>query len=338
MSPAKIGKLNRLEVRKVWEGEARDFTPWLRDNIDVIGDAVRLEIINPLSEQSTGSFSVDIKAELSTGEIVVIENQYGNSDHKHLGQLITYLCSFEAAVGIWIVEKANYEHISAINWLNEFASGINFYLLKLEAIQIGDSLPAPLLTLVAGPSETARSVGKVKKEDEEKRNARYDFGTRLLDECKLKGLKRFGSSSPSKDAFISSASGVITGVGYYFWINQTTVRIELRIDLGKDSELINVLILHRLMEFQSEIELGFGGDLVFAEMEGSRLCSIRATYETGGYSSEPEQQTAAISEAVDAMIRLEKVTLPLLKKVNLESIKSKAAVQMKELDESANDE
>lgn len=338
MSTAKIGKLNRLEVRKVWEGEAKDFTPWLRDNIDVIGDAVKLEIINPLSEQSAGSFSVDIKAELSTGEVVVIENQYGSSDHKHLGQLITYLCSFEAAVGIWIVEKANYEHISAINWLNEFSSGINFYLLKLEAIQIGDSLPAPLLTLVAGPSETARSVGKVKKEDEEKRNARYDFGTRLLEECKQKGLTRFGSSSPSKDAFISSASGVIPGVGYFFWINQTTLRIELRIDLGKDSELINVMILERLLEFQIEIEEGFGGQLDFSEMKGSRLCSIRVAFETGGYSSEPDQQAAAISEAVDAMIRLEKVTLPLLKKVNLDTIRIKAAAKAKELEESDNNE
>jgi len=36
----------------------------------------------------------------------------------------------------------------------------NFYLLKVEGIRIGDSEPAPLLTLIVGPSEESREAGK----------------------------------------------------------------------------------------------------------------------------------------------------------------------------------
>ena len=44
-----------------------------------------------------------------------------------------------------------------ISWLNE-SSSADFYLLKIEAIRIGNSEPAPLLTQIVGPSEEAREL------------------------------------------------------------------------------------------------------------------------------------------------------------------------------------
>jgi len=48
-------------------------------------------------------------------------------------------------------------------------------LLKIEAIRIGNSEPAPLLTLIVGPSEESRTVGEKKKEMAERHNLRYNF-------------------------------------------------------------------------------------------------------------------------------------------------------------------
>ena len=76
------------------------------------------------------------------GQVVIIENQLTKSDHDHLGKLITYLTAIEAKVAIWIVSDPRPEHVGAIGWLNE-SSPAAFYLLKLEAIKIGDSTPAP---------------------------------------------------------------------------------------------------------------------------------------------------------------------------------------------------
>ena len=85
-----IGKIERVKLRDVWKHEAYDLTRWLQDNIDVLNEAIDLNISNPEIEQSAGSFKVDIVAEDDSGNPVIIENQLEKSDHDHLGKLITY--------------------------------------------------------------------------------------------------------------------------------------------------------------------------------------------------------------------------------------------------------
>lgn len=55
-----------------------------------------------------------------------------------------------------------------------------FFLLKVQAFRIGESPPAPLFTIEAGPSVERVSVGKVKKEIAEGENSRFQFFDQLL--------------------------------------------------------------------------------------------------------------------------------------------------------------
>ena len=135
-------------LRKVWSNEARDFTTWLEKNIGVLNDAIDLSLSNVKREESAGNLSVDLVAENESGNRVIIENQLGESDHNHLGKLITYLTVIGAKTAIWIVADATPEHRRAIRWLNE-SSPASFYLLKLEE---GSSLSEPLLTTIVDPS------------------------------------------------------------------------------------------------------------------------------------------------------------------------------------------
>lgn len=84
-----LGKIKKLDVRKVWSNEASDFAPWLakEENIALLGNAVGLELEVENTEVAVGPYSADILAkDTGTGHYVVIENQLGKTDHDHLGK------------------------------------------------------------------------------------------------------------------------------------------------------------------------------------------------------------------------------------------------------------
>ena len=118
-----LGKITREhDLRTVWSNEAQAFTPWLAEHLDVLGDALGITIELEERESSVGAFSLDILArDQDSGEAVVIENQIEQSDHEHLGKLITYAFGKDAKYIVWIVKDAREEHRAAIEWLNKIS-------------------------------------------------------------------------------------------------------------------------------------------------------------------------------------------------------------------------
>ena len=118
-----LGKITREhDLRTVWSNEAQAFTPWLAEHLDVLGDALGITIELEERESSVGAFSLDILArDQDSGEVVVIENQIEQSDHEHLGKLITYASGKDAKYIVWIVKDAREEHRAAIEWLNKIS-------------------------------------------------------------------------------------------------------------------------------------------------------------------------------------------------------------------------
>ena len=113
-----LGRLKEIiDLRRVWKHEALDFTPWLaqEDNLALLADAVGLEITLDETESSVGDFNVDIYAtETGTDRKIIIENQLEDTNHDHLGKLITYASGKSADIVIWVVKRAREEHRSAI--------------------------------------------------------------------------------------------------------------------------------------------------------------------------------------------------------------------------------
>ncbi len=124
-----LGRLVPVELRKHWEDEAQDFTPWLaeNENISLLGEAIGLLDLQVVGkEMPVGSFKVDILAQDTSSDsdrYVVIENQLEKTNHKHLGQLLTYASGYNAGVIVWIAEKIDEEHRKTLDWLNEKTSG-----------------------------------------------------------------------------------------------------------------------------------------------------------------------------------------------------------------------
>lgn len=78
-------------LREVQPHEALDFTPWLAENIELLSNAIGIDIAVKEIEDPVGSFNVDIYGyEIGTDKPIIIENQLENTNHDHLGKLITY--------------------------------------------------------------------------------------------------------------------------------------------------------------------------------------------------------------------------------------------------------
>lgn len=308
-----IGKIQRVPLREVWRHEAYDFTSWLQDNLDVLNEALGLDLTSADREQAAGSFSVDLVAESSGGDPVIIENQLERSDHDHLGKLITYLTAYEAKVAIWIVAEPRPEHTRAIAWLNETTSA-TFYLIKAEAIRISDSAPAPLLTVIVGPSDEARTVGAVKRDLAARHYERHDFWTRFLEFAKTRS-KLHAHISPGYETWIGTGAGRM-GLVYNYVVNQRDSRVELYIDRGKDNDELNASIFDELATHRVEIESTFGGELVWQRLEGRRACRIMSPVAIGGYRDEDKFDDLA-EALVDHMQRLARALSPHVQKLTV---------------------
>ena len=302
-----VGRLERVRLRDVWSHEAQDFTPWLAENIDVLNNAIDLSLSIVEREHPAGDFSVDLVAEDESGNPVIIENQLERSNHDHLGKLITYLTAIGAKAAIWIVSDPRPEHISAISWLNESSSS-SFYLLKLEAVRIEDSPPAPLLTLIVGSSEESQEAGETKKEFTERYILRHRFWTQLLERAQKKTSLHV-NTLPNNSNCIKTSTG--NGEFYFrYLVQRHTSDIELYIDRGKDADSENEKIFDTLEKAKRKIEETFGEPLEWQRLEGQRSCRIGKRFSLGGYRDDEDKWQEIQDTTIDAMIRLEAALRP----------------------------
>lgn len=157
-----LSKLKKVQLREVWEHEALDFTNWLaqEQNLAELSSEIGLNIKLIKTEANVGTFNVDILAqEESSDRKIIIENQLEDTDHDHLGKIITYASGYDAETIIWIVKDVRSEHQKAIEWLNEHTDeNINFFLIKIELWQIENSNPAPKFEIVVSPNEWAKTI------------------------------------------------------------------------------------------------------------------------------------------------------------------------------------
>ena len=121
----KLGRIKKIDdLRSIWPHEEADFSKWLaaKENLEQLSDAIGIDLEFEETESSVGSFSVDIYArESGSSRGIIIENQLEDTDHDHLGKIITYAAGKDAEVIVWIVKKARDEHKKAMKIL-EFSS------------------------------------------------------------------------------------------------------------------------------------------------------------------------------------------------------------------------
>lgn len=169
----KLGRIEAVDLRSVWLSESRDFTPWLAqdENLAELGKALGIELELEAQEKEVGTFSADLLCKNTADDSwVVIENQIEKTDHKHLGQLLTYAAGLKAVTIVWVSAKFCDEHRATLDWLNQITDeSVSFFGMEVELWRIGNSPAAPRFTIVSQPNDWEENVRGVATASEKSR-------------------------------------------------------------------------------------------------------------------------------------------------------------------------
>ena len=263
-----LGTIEKVDIKAVWPAEDVDFTPWLGENLDKLGAELGLDLELVETEAHVGTFKLDVRAhDANTNGEVVIENQFGQTDHSHLGQLLTYASGFDAQAIVWIAEHFRDEHREALDYLNHrTGEDTQFFGVEVEVLQIDNSRPSVNFKLVAiprkwrnpkrmsGGSRGTRTAEKYRRFYQEllsRLNEKApEFADKSVEEV---DTTHYCSLAPAgKNARYSASFGNFAG--YRIWV-QLSIRSG---DRDWDKNVFNQLEKHR-----DEIEDELGESLVW---------------------------------------------------------------------------
>lgn len=273
MSTLKLGRLEEVDVRKLWSHEQYDFSNWLakEENIDLLNEALGLTLVDIEKEVFVGSYRCDIVAnDETTGERIIIENQLEQSNHDHLGKVITYASGLDAKVIVWIVKEAREEHRSAVEWLNNNTNkDINFFLIEIHAYKIGDSLYAPKFEIVEKPNDFIK-IGKTQSGSgdlNKSQSERLIFWTRFNEIIAERG-KPFNIRKASTDHWYDIAIGTSAAhIGITLVNKENCIGVELYINDDKQ-------IFDNLYQEKEKIEKELGLSLDWQRLDGKKASRI----------------------------------------------------------------
>jgi hypothetical protein len=194
----KLERLKKINLKEVWNNEAQDFTPWLAEekNLELLSETIRTPLELEAQEKDVGPFRADILCKNTEDDSwVLIENQIDKTDHKHLGQLLTYASGLQAVTIVWISAKFTEEHRAALDWLNKITDDdFRFFGLEIELWKIGESPAAPKFNIVSKPNNWSKTISQAAKNisegiESETKALQYKYWQQLVDFIKESGSK-----------------------------------------------------------------------------------------------------------------------------------------------------
>jgi len=276
-----LSSLEKVNLRTYWKDEALNFTPWLADQIHLLGKAIGFELEVEAQEKEVGPFSADILCkDTVTGNWVLIENQLERTDHIHLGQLLTYAAGLDAVTIVWVADKFREEHRAALDWLNQITDEkFDFFGIEMELWKIGDSPMAPKFNVVCRPNDWSQSVQRSAHrigELSETRQMQLSYWTaykKYMEEnsdisCKNPNPQNWIGHPIGRSGFwLSSVAST--------WDSDTNsstavLRVELVIDSSSDAKMF----FGQLKAQREEIEKEIGESLTWHNPAETRMCRI----------------------------------------------------------------
>jgi len=290
-----FGNLKTVDIRTIWPSEPGNFTPWLAENVNKLSEILGMDLEIIQTEYPVGDFSADIVAkDLGSSNVIVIENQYGSSDHKHLGQILLYCAGINASCVIWIAESFKDEHRKTIEWLNNNTlDNIGFYAIGLEIIQIDDSKPVPLFKIIESPNKniaTGGGSGSIGNSDTQEKYRQYF--QKLIDELREK--HKFTNAKKGQAQGWYTFPSDFSKIYKYetsFALNDR-VRVGIYLDTG--DQIKNKEIFDNLNLEKDNIAKEFGEEICWERLDDKKACRI--TLYTDGHINLDTEELSKIKD------------------------------------------
>lgn len=307
-----LGRLQRVDIRKVWKHEASNFTPWLADNLMELGAVLGMELERDSEEVPIGSFSLDLLArEVGTGREVIVENQLETTDHDHLGKLLTYAAGRDSRVNIWIAREFKDEHRQALDWLSQHTDeDTEFFGVIVEVWSIDKSRPAPHFIPIITPNRWQRTIRS--KSTSPKQRQYQEFFQHLIDVLRERNFTNARSAQARSFYFFTSGSGPRFRYGASFALG-SRVRVELNI-FGVDKEW-NKRVFDQLLAQKESIQRSLKTSLDWERLDEKKASRI-AIYRDGKIDDEKDELAKVQKWLVESLIAFKQTFEPILKDLN----------------------
>lgn len=296
-----LGVLERIEAKTVWQHEALEFTPWLRANIDQLAAALGIDVELAESEIAVGDFACDILAkEVITGRPMIVENQLAQTDHSHLGQLLTYAAGLEASVVVWLSPAFRPEHRQALDWLNAHTpEDLSFFGVELELLRIGGSPAAPHFKLVAQPNDWQKSVkAKAEAQPTGKGLEYQSFWKELLALYKTKYPLDKAPNKATTDSWLTFGIGRTGFTRTVAFLSGNKICVELGI--ATSNQETNKAAFDELLKDKDQVETQAGASFSWERLETAKSSRVRL-YRDGSVSDVGESRAGHLDWAVSSL-------------------------------------
>ena len=309
-----LGRLERCELRHAWKDEAANFTPWLAqaDNLALLAETMGLaedSLELQQQEASVGPFRADILCRnTDDNSLVLIENQLERTDHKHLGQLLTYAAGLNAVTLVWIAERFTEEHRAALDWLNDITNDtFHAFGFEIELWRVGDSQPAPKFNVAVQPNDWVKLV----------REASMAGARSEIDQLKLDFWAAFGQHIREQKAGFREPSLSQAYTWHSWGLGRSGFLLCAHVNMrdGIYSVYVNVqgpdvvAFWGQLREREQLINGPLGPELQWEEGAKERKIVIRRD----GVTSEPSNWPAQHDWLLAQMIAFDQVFRPIIK-------------------------
>ena len=322
---SKIGELRPIDIREVWTREDEDFTPWLfeQENLNRLAGVLNMNLKPIGIEVEVGQFYADILCRnTADNSLVVIENQLRGTDHKHLGQALTYAAGLKATTIIWISTVFTDEHCDVFDLLNAITNkNYKFFGVEIELWQIGDSLPAPIFNIVSKPND----INYTEKHDEPSVKRHNAFLKESEKQEFLLGLSKY---MVRQNNLVQSGNPALKSyLQLHFGHKDFRIRVYPRFSNKNNENILIVLYIsgkhattyfHLLADKQQEIEKELGQSLGWDESHGKKYHSrIYLSADYGDLLDKTNWGNQYESIAT-ILTRLKDIFVPYIKELNTE--------------------